>query len=443
MSEMERVLYFDCFSGVAGDMTLGALIDLGLDPDELVLALRSLELNADWSLTVERVHKMGIVGCKVRILVEGEEEGAAEPVGAPIPGLVSLRAVSRPATHAFALKPAQAHRHGPGHGHRHGYRAAEILKLIDDAVALPLPVRTRARQAFSALAQAEAEVHGVSAADVHFHEVGAIDSILDIVGSAWGIWRLGVDVLESAPPPLGRGFFRTEHGRMPGPAPATLKLLEGLPITAAGLDRELVTPTGAAFLKAWCTRIGDLPDLVLERVGFGAGNADFPDRPNLLRLLLGRRRVAVSPDGELWVIEVNLDDLSPEIGGYVLERLLEAGARDAWFTPLYMKKNRPGFLVSALVDEARRSEIESVILRESTAIGLRRHRVTRTILERRIETVSTPYGDVRVKVALDGEALRNVAPEFEDCAARAREAGVALKEVYRQAIVSFSSKVPQ
>lgn len=405
-----RVLYFDCFSGVAGDMTLGALIDLGVDATALEAALQTLPL-PEWRLEVGATHKMGIRGVDVHVVVGDRVEG---PDGV----------VAHAGTGAHAPDPDDHHDH-------HHY--ADIVSIIRGGT-LPEVVVERALAAFEALAVAEAKVHGVPKESVHFHEVGAVDSIVDIVGSAWGIWRLGVDRVESAPPPVARGFVRCAHGRMPSPAPATLEILTGLPVEGTDIRRELVTPTGAAFLRTWAERVGAFPAMVIERVGFGAGDLDLDDRPNLLRLVLGRTDPA-APD--CFVVETNVDDLSPEIAGYLLERLFEVGARDAWFVPLHMKKDRPGFLVGALADRATRGAVEETLLSESSAIGLRSYPVARRVLDRSSETVETPFGPVPVKVAREGDRILNAAPEYEACRAIAREAGVPLKTVYQHAVAAF------
>ena len=384
-----RILYFDCFSGIAGDMTLGALIDLGVDAAELDAAVRAVPLGA-WRLKVAHVVRSGIRAVDVKVEVDG---------------------------------------------HGHGVTLGRILELVGGAE-LPQPVRALALAAYRALGAGEARVHGCAVDDVHFHEVGAVDSIVDIVGSAWGVWRLGVDRVESAPPPLGRGFVDCSHGRMPLPAPATLEILRGRPITSAPVEHELVTPTGASFVAAWADGVGPIPDMVVEATGWGAGDADFEDRPNLLRLVLGRGLPATDA-GPYTVLEANLDDASPELAGYLLERLLAVGARDAWFAPLVMKKGRPGFMVGALADAARRAAVEDVLLAESTTLGLRRHAVSRLELDRACEAVDTPFGPVPVKVGRRGGQVVNVAPEHEACAALARAAGVPLKTVYQQAVAAY------
>jgi len=436
---MSRIVYFDCFSGLAGDMTLGALVDLGLDPDRLRAALSTLPVEG-WTLHTEERLKMGIRGVGLHIEVGGETEGPAEPHPQ---GEHHDHGLDHPPTQHHGpthhghghddLDPAHAHDHEPGgHHHDHHFHYADIVRILTGGD-LPPPVVDKALAAFDAIAVAEARVHGVDRDAVHFHEVGAVDSILDIAGVAFGLWALGIDRVESAPPPMGRGFVRCAHGPMPLPAPATLEILKGVPIAPCPLERELVTPTGAAFIAAWAERVGGFPEMVVEGVGWGAGNADFPDRPNLLRIVLGRTEPEAA---RCTVIESNLDDCTPELAGYLLERLFEAGALDAWFVPIHMKKSRPGFTVGALADAGRAAAVEEVLLAESTAIGLRRFPVTRLKLDRRHRTVQTPFGPVTVKVAHRGGEVLNVAPEFEACRALARAAGVPLKLVYQHAVAA-------
>lgn len=400
---MSRLLYFDCFSGVAGDMTLGALIDLGVDADLLREALRTLPVEAPWALEVGERHHHGIRGVDVHVVVDGKVEG---PTG--------------------------------DHDHDHGphYHYADIVGAIEGGQ-LPAPVVARAVAAFDALAAAEAVVHGVSREQVHFHEVGAVDGIIDIAGTAWGIWKLGVDRIRTAPPPISRGFVDCAHGRMPLPAPATLELLRGFPIQPCDVPRELVTPTGAALLSAWAEGAGPFPAMVVEGIGWGAGDLSLHDRPNLLRLVLGRAQDTAAEVEQVEQVETNLDDLNPELAGHLLERLLEAGALDAWFAPIQMKKQRPGLLVGALARRPRVAAVCEVLLRESSAIGLRHFPVARQRLDRRVERVVTPWGEVPMKVAFRGDEVLNAAPEYEACAEVARRAGIPLKQVYQHAVAAW------
>lgn len=418
----DRVLYFDCFSGIAGDMTLGALIDLGLDVEALRAALATLPLDG-WRLEAHKVVRQGLSATDVHIKVGEAEEGPA---------------IESPDGDHHHPHPDHdhTHDHGHDHSHHHHHHYQDIVDIIEGG-RLPAPVVQRAKAAFDEIAKAEARVHGSTMEAVHFHEVGAVDSIIDIVGVAWGIWALGVDHVESAPPPIGRGFIRSAHGRMPCPAPATLEILEGLPILGTDLNRELVTPTGAAFVKAWARRIGPYPDMVVEKVGFGAGDAEFPDRPNLLRLVLGHQQ----PGHERCMItEVNLDDLNPEITGHLMDQLLAAGALDVWFTPIHMKRNRPGITIGALSDEGHQAAIEQILLTESSSLGLRRFPVTRVKLDRAHVSVQTPFGPVQVKLGRRGGEVLNVAPEYADCARVANAAGVPLKTVYQHAVAAYVNR---
>ncbi|MCA9527942.1 MAG: LarC family nickel insertion protein, partial [Myxococcales bacterium] len=290
------LLYVDCFSGIAGDMMLGALLELGVPRDDLEGALRRIDLPA-WRLVTERVQRMTLAGTAVRFEAVDHDHHHHDH------------------DHDHDHEPVEHH------VHHHGLSPADIDARIR-AAALPPPVEARATAIFAALAEAEARVHGTTVAEVHFHEVGAIDSILDIVGVAYGLWKLGIDRVESAPPPISRGFVRTAHGRMPLPTPATLDLLRGVPLTPCALPRELVTPTGAAILRVSADRYGDFPAMVASAIGWGAGRADLADRPNLLRLVLGHAD-ATAPDCH--VVEANIDDMSPELAGWLMEALFAAG----------------------------------------------------------------------------------------------------------------------
>lgn len=374
-----KTLYLDCQAGISGDMTLAALIDLGLPLEHLQNELARLSLPAtEYRLQTESCRRQGISG-----------------------RLFTVETVGK-----------QPHRH-----------YSDIVTMI---AASPLAegVRERALRIFRRLAEAEAKVHGVPVEQVHFHEVGAVDSIIDIVGTAIGLEYLGVSRLCAAPLPLGSGFVETAHGLLPVPAPATAELLRGLRVHDNIGSGERVTPTGAAIIAALAEN-GPLPELRIESIGYGAGAKDFPDRPNILRALLGTTDAA--PAGEqLLVVETNLDDCSPEILGYTLERLLAAGALDVWFTPVQMKKNRPGVVLALLTPAGELARLVEIVLTETTAIGVRHYPVTRTVSERRLEERQTSLGTVRFKMSTHGAK-----PEFEDCRRLALEQGLPLREIYR------------
>ncbi|MHB8708292.1 MAG: nickel pincer cofactor biosynthesis protein LarC [Desulfuromonadales bacterium] len=378
------ILYLDTFAGISGDMCLGLLVDLGLDPAALESDLRTLPVSG-WQLEVRPEQRHGLGGTRVEVRVAGH----------------------------------QPHRHWNG-----------IDELLAGA-ALPLPVRDRARRIFRRLGEAEARVHRVSLDAVHFHEVGAVDAIIDIVGTAIGLHRLGVDKVICAPLPLSQGLTRGSHGALPLPAPATLELLRGAPVRDAGSDRELVTPTGAA-IAVEIARFGPLPALTVERTGYGVGGWELADRPNLLRGILGQTG---TPGGleqdQVTVIETHIDDSLPEVLGTLLERLFEAGALDAAFTPRQMKKNRPGVTLTVVAPPVLADSLATLILRESSAIGVRLYDTRRLKLRREIRTVDTPLGPAGVKLIFEGDTLLRVAPEHAACVTLAKSSGQPLTEVYR------------
>jgi uncharacterized protein (TIGR00299 family) protein len=291
-------------------------------------------------------------------------------------------------------------------------------------------VKRRALSIFERIARAEAEVHGVAVDAVHFHEVGAVDSIVDVVGAALVVELLGSPEIICAPPPMGSGLARRSHGMMPIPPPATLEILIDREVRFEGRG-ELTTPTGAALVAA-LTREGPFPEMILERVGYGVGTADFPDRPNVLRGLLGRR--VHGGDAGTFELQANLDDATPQILAYALERLLEHGALDAWIAPVTMKKGRPGHLIGALCPGPLRAKLTDLLLRETPTLGVRAWRVERTALERRFQEVETPFGKVKIKIGLSSGDRVNASPEYEDCARLAKEKGVPLKDVLAAAL---------
>ena len=422
-----RILYFDCFSGIAGDMTLGALLHLGVPTEVVVRALSTLDLPS-WKLEVRPGAISGISGVDVQVLVGGQKEltphHGAEHGGHGHGGH----------GHADEHGHEGEHEHGEGHDHAHGRTFAEIRSIISSGGLSP-SVCALALRAFGKLAEAEGKIHGVPPSDVHFHEVGAIDAIIDIVGSAVALDHLGVDRVVSAPPPLTRGFVDCAHGRLPLPAPATLELLRGVPVVGDDGRGELITPTGAALLTTFAHRFGPMPEMVVDRIGYGLGDARWDDRPNLLRVVLGHQPTATDLPEVL--IEANIDDMSPELYGPLVDGLLADGAHDVWLTPIHMKKGRPGVTLSVLTPSDKREVAVRRILRESTSIGVRFHAVERRKLEQRQITVETALGSVRVKLGVDGEQRLNAAPEFEDCRAVAAAHGVPLKEVYRLVLLAL------
>jgi uncharacterized protein (TIGR00299 family) protein len=418
-----RVLYIDCASGVAGDMMLGALLHVGADEAAVRRELDRIDLDG-WTLEVAVGEVQGISGLDVQVRVGGAKEVTPHHTFRPLGG-----DHAHPHPHPAPAAPEPPA--GPGHGRTFG----EIRALLVRS-GLSERVRALALDAFGRLAVAEARVHGVAVDDVHFHEVGAVDAIVDIVGSCAALASLGDVRVVCAPLPMGRGFVRSAHGRIPLPAPATLEILAGAPVVGDPLDAELVTPTGAALVMAMASSFGRIPEMVVERTGYGLGDARWPDRPNALRLILGQ---ASEADVSELVVEATIDDMAPELFGPLFGKLLEAGADDVWLTPVHMKKGRPGVLVSALVPASRRASVATVLFRETTTLGVRLHAVERMKLARRWETVRTSAGEVRMKLGLDGDTLCNAQPEYEDCARLAEESGVPTKQIHAMALAAFWS----
>jgi len=436
-----QTLYFDCFAGVAGDMLLGALVDLGV-PEEVIRAELGKLALPGWQLRFERVQRGALFGTKAWVDVHDghhhdehghhhDEHGHHD----------EHRHRDEHRHHDEHLHPDEHHHDhaedGPHHAHRH-YR--EIRQLLVGA--LTGDVLRRTLDIFDRIAVVEARLHGVTVEDVAFHEVGAVDSIVDIVGTAAALSWLRPARVVSRPVALGGGMVHTAHGRLPVPAPATLELLHGLPVEAGG-DYELTTPTGAAVIAATVTEFGPLPPMSLVAVGWGAGTRQLPDRPNLLRVVVGSAsgRVNGSLSDEVTVIEANLDDMNPELCEPLTEALFAAGALDVWLTPIVMKKGRPAIAVAAMAPIGRKDAVILALLAESTTIGVRHHLVARTTLPRKLVDVETPFGKIPVKVAGEGgpgpDGAWNVAPEYAACVAAGRSHGVPVKLVYSAAIAAF------
>jgi len=374
-------------------MVLGALVDAGADLRAIEAELRKLGLEG-WSISAEKVKRGAIFATHVE--VESSE----------------------------------------GHHHR---GLSVILGRIDKAGLAPRAAE-RARRIFTRLAEAEAKVHNMPVEEVHFHEVGAVDSIVDIVGAAIGFELLGIDEFACSALDVGAGQVKTAHGLLPVPAPATAELLRGAPMYTSGIARELVTPTGAAIATTLSTRYAQIPEMTLRAVGYGAGSADLTEKANVLRILIGEN--ATSEAGEHWdapvsVIETNLDDMSPQIYGYFVERALAAGALDVFSTAVQMKKNRPGVLLTILCEQAHAARLMDLVFRETTTIGVRTYDVRRKVLDRELVPVATPFGEVRMKISRMNGSVLNATPEYEDCQRLAAEKGIPLKQVIAAASFEF------
>jgi uncharacterized protein (TIGR00299 family) protein len=427
---MSRLLYFDCFSGISGDMVLGALIDAGLPLEDLRRALGSLAVSG-FDISTRRVLRAGVSATQFIV----HEHGTPQT----------------PSTHH------DHHDHGRSHSHDHDHAAShsddregvhprrtlsEIFALIDSS-GLSAAARDRAKALFRRLGEAEASIHQVPVGEVHLHEVGALDSIIDIVGAVFALEWFGLDRIVSSPLNVGGGMVESAHGLFPVPAPATVKLLGEAPIYGGAVQKELVTPTGALIVSSYASAFGAIPAMTLDAVGYGAGERDFAATPNVLRVLIGRacENDVRPPTERVTVIECEIDDMNPQLFGVAMDRLYEAGALEVFYVPVQMKKNRPGTLLTVVTAPERRSMLADIIFKETTTIGLRHHDVDRECLQRELVTVETPAGAVRVKIAWREGRVVNAVPEFEDCARLAKAGNLSVKEVQALAIKAYGSRV--
>ncbi|MBN2106074.1 MAG: nickel pincer cofactor biosynthesis protein LarC [Deltaproteobacteria bacterium] len=378
-----NLVYFDCFAGISGDMTLGALIDLGVPQKYLVQELEKLAVHG-YSLRVSRVQRSGITGRQVQVKISH---------------------------------------------HEHHHRTFRDIEKIIVKSPLKASVKERSLAVFRLIAEAEGKVHNTKAEAVHFHEVGAIDSIVDIAGCMIGLEYLGIERFAASAVPTGGGFVQCQHGVLPVPAPATVLLLKGIPVYDNGIKAELVTPTGAAILAALCESFGAIPPMTIQKTGYGAGSRELTEVPNMLRLILGN---ALQPGriDTVVVLEATIDDMSPELAGYAMERLFEAGALDVAFTPVYMKKNRPGMLMTVICTEAQQALLTAMVFAETTTAGVRSYRAGRSVLQRREGQVDTQFGKLKVKLLENGSGAMRPVPEYEECRRIAKARKVPLREVY-------------
>ncbi len=440
-----RIAYFDCIGGISGDMALGAVLDAGATPaflEKLVAGLRTMALPS-WELQTGRTQKHGIDAATVEVIVRGQAAGAAwttrvPPADAPLTG---GHTHSHEHSHASAhthshehTHESHAHSHASSHTHtheaseEHGTSTFAQVEAVIRGSGLPDAVKEQSVAVYAALARAEAAVHGATLETVHFHEVGAVDSIVDVVGTVFGLHLLGVQRMVCSPLPNGHGFVRCAHGLMPVPPPATAELLKGCPIRPVDVQGELVTPTGAALARTLAAEWGTLPAVSVESVGYGAGSKDFPF-PNLMRLFIGELTDLPTEARQVLLIEANIDDQSPQLFGSAMEALFAAGALDVWLTPILMKKGRPAHTMSVLCAPEARERLERVIFSETTTLGVRSTRWDRSCLQREWIEVDTPWGNVRVKVGRHEGSVRTATPEYEDCRRVAREGSAPVKQV--------------
>lgn len=389
-----NIAYFDCFSGAGGDMIVAALIDAGTDSDALRKGLSALKVGG-YGLSIERVTKQGLAATRFNVELDAKT---------PQP-------------------------------HRHLRHVLEILK----SSALSEGIRDKACRVFQRLAEAEAAVHGTTVEKVHFHEVGAVDAIVDVVGAVLALELLRVDRVICSPIPTGSGTVTCEHGVLPIPAPATVRLLHGVPLAACDEVGELTTPTAAAVLTTLSSTFGPIPAMTLTAVGYGAGSREGRTRPNVLRVLIGEGVEEHGDIDQIVMLETNLDDVSPEVIGYCTERLLGEGALDVYTVPIQMKKQRPGVVLTVLCEMGKVPAMERILFAETPTFGIRRRTVERTKLRRRFETVATPFGDIRMKVG-ERDGVVTASPEFEDCKAAALKHGVALREVIAAANAAWARR---
>ncbi|HWP60184.1 MAG TPA: nickel pincer cofactor biosynthesis protein LarC [Candidatus Acidoferrales bacterium] len=384
-----RIAYGDLISGISGDMFVAALLDAGVSLPALRAGLKRID-SLDFRLKVTQKTVHGVR-----------------------------------ATHFQVLRPAAEKD-----------RTWKEIQLLIRRSSLPALVKERSLEVFRRLAEAEAKIHGVAVERVHFHEIGATDSIVDIVAAAIGVHRLGIESFSFSPVPLGRGLAGSRHGALPVPAPATLALLEGVPTEGIDVAGETVTPTGAAILAALGSRFGPPPPMTIEKVGYGAGTREFPARPNLFRLIVGQSAGTASGEAMV-VLETNIDDMNPEIYDHVFDRLFKAGARDVFLTPIQMKKNRPGIMLSIIAEPWQRDKLAEVVFRETSTIGLRYYPVSRTVLKRAVETVKTKFGPVRMKIVEEPGGAKRAVPEYDDLKQIAARKNIPLRVLYDEVLRAF------
>jgi len=381
-----RAAYFDCYSGISGDMILGAMVDLGVDIKEIRNALKKIDLKG-YKLHSKKIQRNGLASTQITVKIENKKR-----------------------------------QHSPPHR-----SFSDIRKLIDQST-LSSVVKNNSIEIFKRIAKVEAQIHKTTIQKIHFHEIGGADSIVDIVGGVWAIESLNLDIIKSSPLNVGEGFVDCTHGRLPVPAPATLKLLKGIPVFSNGVKKELTTPTGAAMIGFYADSFESIPTMTITNEGYGAGSHVIPSIPNLLRVLVGD--ITNDKTNNLVMIETNIDDMNPEIFETVMESLFSAGALDVYFSAIIMKKNRPATKISVLAECACREKLSKILLTETSSFGVRFYSVDRLILDREVKKLKTPYGLITIKLGkLDGKIVQ-AAPEFEDCRKISRAKKLPVKKIY-------------
>lgn len=447
-----KVLYFDCFSGISGDMTLGALLDLGIDKDVFKSELDKLNLEG-YDIIIEKKTQNGIVGTDVQVVlneeyeklqkrIEQHERSHHEHHGHTHNHEDHSHEHGHELNHQYDHDHSHSHNHSnhndhDHHSHSHSMRNLKSIEMMIDWSGLKQNVKDFSKKVFREIARAEAKVHNKDINEVHFHEVGAIDSIVDIVGVAICIDLLGVERVFSSPLHDGRGFIQCQHGIIPVPVPAVMEMLKDskIPLIQEDVNTELVTPTGMGLIKCLSSSFGSMPAMIIDRIGYGMGKRET-GRLNAIRVVMGTLFGEGGMMEEIAILETNIDDMSPELLGYASEKLLQSGALDVFYTPIYMKKNRPAVMLTVLTNMEQEEKLVDIILKETSTLGIRRSKSKRYCMNREIIKVNTEYGEVRVKVASKGE-LQKFAPEYEDCREIAQRTGMPLMKVYDIARQSY------
>ena len=461
-----RIAYLECFSGISGDMFLGALVDAGVPPEALTRTVKALGVDA--RLEISRVQRSGISATKVDVIAAGEQElpreefwgkkavstqhsafspEASSPGGQSATGAAQhSHAHSHEHSHSHAHDHAHEHKDGPSHEHRH--RGLKEIREIIGAADISATAKETAIRIFEVLGAAEAKVHNTGIEQIHFHEVGAIDAIVDITCAAVGAEALGVSEFVCSPLNVGGGTVSCAHGTFPIPAPATLELLRNAPVYSGEIQKELVTPTGAAIVNVLARRFSGFPSMRTEKTSYGAGSRDFQGFPNVLRISVGETEAGQTlealpssvPEETIAILEANVDDMTPQVFGYVMDRVLQEGALDVFATAVQMKKNRPGMLLTVLSRPEDAARLTRLVFAETTTLGVRMRHERRARLGRRHVTVGTPWGEVRMKLASLNGSVSNYAPEYEDCRRIAEKQHVPLKTVMQEAIRIYLEK---
>ena len=445
----KRILYFDCFSGISGDMSIGALLDLGIDQQLFLAELSKINLD-EYHVDIKKGLKKGISGTDFTVHLHThthhheEEEHHHHPADEKDhkhdhhhhhKAHDHHHDHHHDHPHSHSHEDDHHHHAEKPHDHAHTRNLSDIYTIIDKSE-LSEFVKNASKKIFMEVAVAEAKIHAKTIDEVHFHEVGAVDSIVDIIGAAICVELLKVDEIQCSEINLGSGFVQCEHGIFPVPAPATLEILKGVAVYSKHAKKELTTPTGAAILKALCTEFGSAPDFVIEKIGYGLGKRDM-DTPNVLRVIIGKKKSS----NTLTMLETNIDNMNPEIYSYLFPKLLENGALDVFTTPIVMKKNRPANILSVLCKAEFAEALESILFLETPTLGIRKYSVERNELERRFEKITTIHGEINLKIATQNRSILKFSPEYDDCNRIALETGIPIIQIFNEAVKEGQSKL--